>query len=121
MLNQTIVVGRIVSDPEVVELENGKQVANLTLAVQRSYKNIAGEYDTDFLPCILWEGVAVTTSKYCQKGDLIGVRGRLQTSHDKDGKLEVSVIAERVSFLSSKKTMDETDVNIEDYEENIPI
>ena len=107
MLNQSILVGRIVKEPEVRETENGTKVTNLTLAVQRSYKNVEGEYDTDFISCVLWKGIAETTAEYCKKGDLIGVRGRLQNRplvDAEDTKLNsVEVVAERVTFLSSKK------------------
>ena len=48
MLNQSVLVGRVVRDPELKETENGNKVTNLTLAVPRSYKNVNGEYDTDF-------------------------------------------------------------------------
>ncbi len=48
MLNQSVIVGRVVRDPELKETENGNKVTNLTLAVPRSYKNVNGEYDTDF-------------------------------------------------------------------------
>ena len=107
MLNQSILVGRIVKEPEVRETENGTKVTNLTLAVQRSYKNIEGEYDTDFISCVLWKGIAETTAEYCKKGDLIGVRGRLQNRsllYMEDSKLNtVELVAERITFLSSKK------------------
>ena len=102
MLNQTILVGRIVRDPEIRETENGNKVTNITLAVQRPYKNIAGDYETDFIDCVLWKTVAETTSEYCKKGDLIGIKGRLQTSKDNDNKTEINVVAERVTFLSSR-------------------
>ena len=49
MLNQVIVVGRLVADPEVKKLESGKEVTNITLAVNRSYKNAEGVYETDFI------------------------------------------------------------------------
>ena len=75
MLNQTIVVGRLVSDPAVRELEDGKKVSNITLAVPRSYKNGDGEYETDFIDCELWNAVANNTAEYCKKGDVIGVSG----------------------------------------------
>ena len=58
MLNQTVIVGRLVKNPELNQTENGKKVTNITLAVPRSYKNINGEYDTDFISCVLWEGIA---------------------------------------------------------------
>ena len=48
MLNQTVLVGRLVRDPELRETESGSKVTYITLAVPRSYKNVNGEYDTDF-------------------------------------------------------------------------
>lgn len=99
MLNQIILVGRLVDKPIVEENENGQKIATVNLAVPRSFKNSDGEYETDFIPCILWNSVAATTCEYCRKGDLIGIKGRLQCTTDK-----LNVIAEKVTFLSSKKT-----------------
>ena len=79
MLNQTVLVGRLVRDPELYETESGNKVTNITLAVPRSYKNSNGEYDTDFINCVLWKGIAESASEYCHKGDLLGVKGRIQT------------------------------------------
>ena len=98
MLNQTVLVGRIVSDPKLNETINDKKVTIVPLAVQRSYKNEEGEYATDFIPCVLWDGVAQNVAEYCKKGDLIGVKGRIQSTADK-----IELIAERVTFLSSNK------------------
>ena len=67
MLNQIVIVGRLVKNPELKETEKGKKVTNITLAVPRNYKNINGEYDTDFIDCILWTGVAENTAEYCNK------------------------------------------------------
>ena len=64
MLNQTVLVGRIVSDPEINETKNDKKVTTIPLAVQRSYKNEEGEYATDFIPCVLWDGVAQNVVEY---------------------------------------------------------
>lgn len=105
MLNQTVLVGRLVNDPELFETENGRKVTRVTLAVPRAYKNTNGEYDTDFIGCKLWQGVAQSTTEYCKKGDLVGVKGRIQTSNyeTEDGpKYITEVIAEKVTFLSSK-------------------
>ena len=44
MLNQIVLVGRITQDPKVTELDNGKKVCNVTVAIPRSYKNENGEY-----------------------------------------------------------------------------
>jgi len=98
MLNQTVLVGRIVSDPQINETENERKFTLIKLAVPRSYKNENGEYETDFIPCVLWNTIAVSTCEYCKKGDLVGVKGRIQNIADK-----IEIIAERVTFLSSRE------------------
>ena len=105
MLNQVILVGRLVKDPEVYETENGKKVMTVVLAVSRSYKNMNGEYETDFIPCTLWQGVAENTKEYCQKGNLIGIKGRLQMRKIETEEYPnniIELIGERVTFLSNK-------------------
>ena len=100
MLNQIVLVGRVVSDLEINETENERKFTSLKLAVQRSYKNENGEYETDFIPCVLWNTIAVNTCEYCKKGDLVGIKGRMQNKEDK-----LEVIAEKVTFLSSRKAV----------------
>ena len=110
MLNQTVIVGRMVKEPELVEMEDGKKVTNMTLAVPRSYKNINGEYETDFIDCTLWGNIAENTCEYCKKGDLIGIKGRIQTdTYEVDGKTSkrMQVVAEKVTFLSTGKSKDQ--------------
>ena len=102
MLNQTVLVGGLVQDPEIKELENDKNACNITLAVTRSYKNADGIYETDFIPITLWQGIAENVKEHCKKGDLVGVRGRLQVREDK-----VEVVGEKVTFLSSKAKEEE--------------
>jgi len=108
MLNQVVLVGRLTSDPELETTESGKKVTYITLAVQRTFKNSDGIYEADFIRCILWNAIASNTTEYCHKGDIVGVKGRIQTGSydDKDGnkKYTTEVIAEKVTFLSSKKT-----------------
>ena len=113
MLNQVVLVGRLVRTPELSNFNKGKY-SKITLAVPRSFKNMNGEYETDFLDCTLWQVVAENTVNYCKKGDIVGVRGRLQSStYEKDGerKYVTEVIAEKVTFLTNKKPEDleETD------------
>ena len=100
-LNQLILVGRLTGEPKKEE-KHGNQVYYITLAVQRNYKNIDGEYENDYIDCILWKGIGSTTMEYCHEGDVIGVKGRLQTGMN-GKKKETNVIAEKITFLSSKK------------------
>lgn len=106
-MNQIILVGRLVKTPEVVTTGSAKNMSYITLAIPRSYKNENGEYDTDFLDCVLWNSVAENTSEYCKQGDVIGVKGRVQSRmiEDEDGNnyKKIEIVAEKVTFLSSKK------------------
>ncbi len=106
MLNQIILVGRLVREPELKTGEKDKKFMQITLAIPRSFKNINGEYDTDFIDCTLWDVVAKSTSDYCHKGDIVGVKGRIQSEvkelDDGTKKYYTNVIAEKVTFLSSK-------------------
>ena len=96
MLNQIVLVGRMVSEAQISENENGGKTAAITLAIPRSYKNENGEYETDFIPCVLWNGIATNTCEYCRKGDLLGIKGRIQSKENK-----IEIIAEKITFLSS--------------------
>lgn len=110
MLNQTVLVGRLVKEPEVIELENGKKVTNIVMAINRSFKDSNGEYQTDFIRCVLWDAIAVNTAEYVKVGDLLGIKGRLQTRTyevEDDTKYVMEVIAEKVTFLSSRKEVEE--------------
>lgn len=98
MLNQVILVGRLTSDIQVEEKEEGKKVTTITLTIPRSMKNADGEYETDFIPCILWNSVAENTAEYCKKGDILGIKGRLESKDN-----SITVYAEKVTFLSTKK------------------
>lgn len=111
MLNQVVLVGRLTDDPQVITTENGKKVSTIVLAVQRTFKNQDGLYETDFIRCILWNAIASSTCEYCHKGDIVGLKGRLQTSNyqTEDGtkKYVTEVIAEKVTFLSGNKNQEE--------------
>ena len=123
MLNQVILVGRLVKTPDLFVAESGKKGTIVTLAVGRAFKNLNGEYDTDFLDCTLWTGIAENTAEYCKKGDVIGVRGRLQSRivEKEDGTKykKMEIIADKVTFLSTGKIgdneVDET-VQVDDVE-----
>lgn len=106
MHNMVYLIGRLASDPEIKQLDDDRSTLSINLAVQRSFKNEDGIYETDFIRCILWNGVATHTIEYCHKGDLVGVKGRLQTRKyevNDEVKYITEVIVDKISFLSSKK------------------
>lgn len=99
MLNQFILIGRISSDLEKKELKNNRKcVVKLKLSIPRSYKNNKGLYDTDVIECKLSGDMAKTCYNYYKKGDIVGVKGMLESKGNK-----INVIANKITFLSSKK------------------
>ncbi len=103
MLNQIVIVGRLVDRPILEENENGRKVSTITLAVPRNFKNVDGEYDTDFINCNLIGSIAESTCEYCEKGDVVGVKGRLARLSGN----ELQVVAEKVTFLSSGRKVED--------------
>ena len=106
MLNQIILVGRLTRNITVHKSENGVKVATISLAIPRSFKNSDGNYDTDFIACVAFDNIAENTSEYCGKGDIVGVKGRVQSKIiEKDDNKEygLEIICEKITFLSSKR------------------
>ena len=79
---------------------------NAEKKVPRSFKNMNGVYETDFINCTLWEEKAKIAKEYCKTGDIVGIRGRLQSNivkTDEGTKYYLEVVADKVSFLSNRK------------------
>ena len=118
-MNAVVLVGRLVDNPEIVVTETNKKVTTVVLAVHRNYKNSNGIYETDFVRCILWNGIASNTCEYCHAGDIVGIKGRLETrsyeTENKEKKYVTEVIADRVTFLTqsqiNKEQKEETKKN----------
>lgn len=111
-MNNYTLIGRLVKDVELKESENKKEYAYITVAVNRTYKNAEGNYDTDFIDMIVWNDLSKRVAEYCHKGDLIGVNGRIETRmiETEDHKEKVtSLVCDKVSFLSSKKDTEESE------------
>lgn len=104
MNNSLILIGRLTKEAEIKKVGE-KKFTKITIAVPRQFKNADGVYETDFFEIILWGLIAESAVDYCRKGDLIGIRGRLQTRtiESKDGtkKQVTEIIGEKVTFLSA--------------------
>lgn len=106
-MNKIMLTGRLTKDPELRSTGSGLSVASFSIAINRTFKNKEGNYDTDFFNVSVFGKQAANVSKYCFKGSLVGIEGRLQSrSYDaQDGtkRYAVDVVADRVEFLGSKK------------------
>lgn len=113
-MNNVVLVGRVVDDPKLVELDTGFKVSNFVLAVQRPFRNENNEYETDFIPVSTWMGLAELVCDYVGKGSILALKCRLSTRtiDVKDTKLKsIDVIAERVSFIKLEQRSDKKQVS----------
>lgn len=107
-MNKSILLGRIVKDPEVRYAQSGKCVAQFTLAVDRQFKDANGNKEADFIPVVVWNKAAELVGNSCQKGHRLLVDGRLQIrSYDaKDGtkRWVTEIIASSVEFVERRSS-----------------
>ena len=107
MLNTVILMGRLTKAPKLKQTPQGVSVATFSLAVDRNYSK-GEEKQTDFINITAWKNTADFVAKYFTKGQLIAIRGRLQTRQwqDQNGqkRYAVDVVADEVFFAESKKT-----------------
>ena len=108
MINNVSLTGRITKDLEKHETGKGTSVVNFSLAVDRRRKNANGDREADFISIQAWGLTADLLCKYCGKGSLIGIEGRIQTRNYENNQGQrvyvTEVVAENVTFLDSKKS-----------------
>ncbi|MBE0466856.1 MAG: single-stranded DNA-binding protein [Candidatus Desulforudis sp.] len=107
MFNKTILIGRLVRDPELNHTPNGTPVTKFTLAVDRGYTNSEGQKQTDFIDIVVWRKQAESVAKHMAKGRLVTVEGRLEIRSYEDSqgirRKAAEVIAQRVVFMPDGK------------------
>ena len=95
MLNQVVLVGRIV---EIKKIDNHTEI---TISIPRTYRNINGQYDNDLISSEVSQNMIHKVEEYCEIGNLVGIKGKIaKLEEDK----EMRVIAEKMTFLSNRKT-----------------
>ena len=111
MINNVILMGRLVADPELRTTNSGKSVANFRIAVDRSYSK-GNDKQADFITIVAWESTADFISKYFSKGSMIALRGEIQTRNYEDNngnkRTAFEVVAREVSFCGSKNESSST-------------
>ncbi|GLY09042.1 single-stranded DNA-binding protein [Pseudobacillus badius] len=108
MINQVTLVGRLTKDPVVKYTSDGRPLLNMTVAVNRPYRNQEGVAETDFIYCTVWNKSAENTAKYCKKGSLVGVLGTIQTRNYEDETRKKVYVTEvnvhTVRFMDKKRS-----------------
>lgn len=137
--NKVILIGNLARDPELKTTVQGKNVVNIVLAVDDSYKDNKRTY---FFEVICWEPLTEIVKKYTKKGDKLLIEGRLTQSKwektDQNGNKitqtftrivaenivlltpkgkEETVSKEEVSKIPASTTPQEEDIRESDYKE----
>lgn len=107
MLNHVVIMGRMVRDPELRQLDNGTSVTSFSVAVDRNYVDkTTNERQADFLNVVAWRQTADFVCKYFHQGDMIALEGSLQSRKytDKDGnnRTAIEIVASNISFCGGK-------------------
>lgn len=109
-VNKFCVMGRLVRNPELKELENGNKVANVSLAVDRDYKDKDGNKITDFLNYSLWNKDAERICDFSKKGAIVYLEGSFNDKEIEigDGKKihTFNPVVETYRHIANAKNMD---------------
>ena len=101
-MNKFICTGNLSKDVEKRETNNGKAVANFSIAVSRPFSD-----ETDFFNVTVWGNQAENCAKYLKKGSKVGIVGTLQNrsyeANDGTKRTITEIVAESVEFLSPKQ------------------
>lgn len=107
MLNKIFLEGRIAHDFEIKRTRAGKAITTISLAVNRDYKDRAGEIPCDFFDCVFFDKKAELASQFLSKGSKIIVVGRMQkrkwVNKDGDNRWTTEVLVSEIYFNNCKK------------------
>lgn len=112
-MNRVFLIGNLTKDPELTTTNSGVSLCKFTLAVQRRFTGNDGEREADFLPIIIWRGLADNCYKFLKKGSKAGVSGTIQTRQydapDGTRRFITEIIADEVEFLSTRNGGEEAE------------
>lgn len=110
-MNQVVLVGRIVRDPEVKAINEEHRVLNNTLAINRRQRNKEGALIADFIPFVAWDHLADVFEKYTIKGQRVAISGRLQSRHylnnEKESVYTIECVVSEITLLDRPNNVKE--------------
>ena len=105
-MNKVIITGRLTRDPESRMTQSNMEVSRFSIAAQNDFANRNGERDVEFINCVAFNRLAGTINKFCKKGSLICVQGRIRNSSydasDGSKRYTTDVVVEQMEFLGAR-------------------
>ncbi len=115
-LNKVMLIGNLTRDPEIKYTPKGSAVAEIALAINRSYSTDQGEKreETTFVDVVLYGRLAETAGGYLRKGHPAYIDGRLKldTWDDKQTgqkRSKMRVVGESLQLLGGKESGERSD------------
>jgi single-strand DNA-binding protein len=108
-LNKMMLIGRLGQDPQIVYMQSGTPVANLSIATDESYTDKDGNKveRTEWHRVVVFNRQAEFCGNYLTKGRLVFVEGKLRTRkwQDQQGqdRYTTEVVASRIQALDPKR------------------
>lgn len=106
--NRVQLIGNLGTKPEIKNTENGKKLAQFSLATNETYRNAKGEKvtETQWHRIVIWGKLAEIAEKYLDKGREVVIEGKLvsRSYSDKEGnkKYITEVQANELLMLGAK-------------------
>lgn len=121
MINNVVLVGRMTRDAELRHTNSNIAVATFTLAVNRPFKNEAGEREADFINVVIWRQQAENLANWAKKGSLIGISGSILTRNYENQQGQrvyvTEVVANNFQLLESRNSQ-QSNQGQSDYQQN---
>ncbi|MGL5978052.1 MAG: single-stranded DNA-binding protein [Erysipelotrichaceae bacterium] len=102
-MNQIILVGKILEEPSLKSTSQGITFTSLQIEVDRSMRSGEGNV-CDVFQATMWRSLAEHCFENCKEGQIVGIKGRLQshtfTKQDGQSFINYEIVGEKVSILS---------------------
>ena len=111
MINNVVLVGRLVKDIDLKYTGSGTAVGTFTMAAQRNFTDQNGKRESDFINCVIWRKSAENMANFTRKGSLVGIEGRIQTRNYENQQGQrvyiTEVVVENFTLLESKQATEQ--------------
>jgi len=123
MLNQCTFIGNLGADPEIRRSQDGRPIANFSLAVTESWRDKnTGERkeNTTWVRCVCFsEGLCKVLEQYVRKGSKLYIQGKWQVrTWEKDGQKQYSTECVLQNFDSKLVMLDSRKDSDQEQESN---
>lgn len=98
MLNNTVLIGKVLKELELIENKDKKKEYILSLGIDSYIRNPNNELEVNQIDVHLSYHLGEASKEYCQEGNIVGIKGML-TSHYENEKLVLTLYGQKLSGI----------------------